>query len=147
MLNVVEELEVEKVEKAGIFSKIAGIFSRAEQYDEEGDQFETAAPANQNQPIKIRPASKYNITIRRSVQSFQEAVAAADGLKKGEQQIINLTQTDSILRDKIKDFLCGVNYSQEGSWEEIGENIFLLAPVCTHVEVAPASARMKAMRN
>jgi FtsZ-interacting cell division protein YlmF len=68
-------------------------------------------------------------------------------LKRGEQQIMNLSSCDETLREKIKDFMSGVNYSQEGTWEELGTNVYLLAPVHANVEVAPASPRMAAARN
>jgi len=96
---------------------------------------------------RFLPDSRYQIVVRRQIMSFQDAVAAADGLKRGEQQILNLSQADQALRDKIKDFMCGVNYAEEGTWEELGENIFLLAPPEAHVEVAPPSPRLAAQRN
>ena len=74
-------------------------------------------------------------------------MAAANGLKCGEQQILNLSSTESALRQKIVDFMCGVNYAQEGTWEEIGDNIFLVVPGNAYVEVAPATPRMNAVKN
>jgi cell division inhibitor SepF len=138
---------MERAEKAGIFSKIAGVFSKSTEEDVEEIEYErNPAPLPANQ-LKLRTANRYQVTVRRQILSFQDAVSAADGLKRGEQQILNLTQTDPVLRDKIKDFLCGVNYAHEGAWEEVGDNIYLLAPMQAFVEVAPASPRMKAMRN
>lgn len=89
----------------------------------------------------------YHITVRRQVVTFADAVAAADGLKKSEQQILNLCSADSQLREKIKDFLAGVNYAQEGTWEELGEHIYLLAPSNARVETAPATPRIVASNN
>jgi cell division inhibitor SepF len=77
--------------------------------------------------------------VRRSVVSFQDAIAAADGLKRGETQVLNLASATAELREKIKDFMCGVNYTAEGSWEEIGDHVYLLAPGAVYVEVAPCS--------
>ena len=138
---------LERSEKPGLFSRIANVFSRTEEFESEEAEYDKPANTTQANHLKLKAAHRYQITVRRQVLSFQDAVSAADGLKRGEQQILNLTQTDSILRDKIKDFLCGVNYAHEGAWEEIGENLYLLAPMQAHVEVAPASPRMKAMRN
>ncbi|MBL8087928.1 MAG: cell division protein SepF [Chthonomonas sp.] len=97
--------------------------------------------------IALHTNYKYAVTVRRQIISFQDAVAAADGLKRGEQQVLNLTAADTALREKIKDFMCGVNYAEEGTWEELGDNIFLLCPPHATVEVAPASPRMAAVRN
>ena len=60
----------------------------------------------------------------------------------GESQVLNLSMTAPDLREKIKDFMCGVNYSAEGTWAELGENVYLLSPSKTYVEVAPASPAM-----
>jgi len=74
-------------------------------------------------------------------------MAAANGLKRGEQQILHLSATDVALRQKIVDFMCGVNFSQEGTWEEVGENVYLIVPASAYVEVAPATPRMTALKN
>ncbi len=132
-----EELELQ--EKPGFFSKIANVFSRQEE-EEEIEQ--CSGPS-----LRINATYRYQITVRRQIVSFQDAVAAADGLKRGEQQVLNLTAADGPLREKIKDFMCGVNYSQEGTWEELGDNVFLLAPNHALVEVAPSTPRMAAARN
>lgn len=139
-----EEMELQ--EKPGLFSRVKNMFSREEDYMED-DVYDEATPTNKNTTFRVHTRGQYSITVRRSVQSFQDAVSAADGLKRGEQQILNLSSCDDSLRDKIKDFMCGVNYAHEGSWEELGENVYLLAPAHAAVEVAPATPKMQAQRN
>jgi cell division inhibitor SepF len=132
--------DLQTLERPGLFTRLAGLWNRNQEIEEGWDEpVPGFAPRSQTY--------RYQVTIRRQIVSFQDAVAAADGLKRGEQQILNLTMADPSLRDKIKDFMCGVNYAQEGSWEEIGEDIFLLAPAFALVDVAPASPRMTASRN
>jgi cell division inhibitor SepF len=87
------------------------------------------------------------MTVRRQVVTFDDALAAADGLKRGDQQILNLSGTDAVLRQKIVDFMSGVQYSQEATWEEIGDSVYLIAPSTVYVEIAPATPRMTATRN
>lgn len=130
--------DIELASRPGLFSRIAGVFSRNSREDGE-DAWPLPAPRTLSY--------RYHITVRRQVVSFSDAVAAADGLKQGEQQILNLNSADVAVREKIKDFLCGVNYANEGTWEELGENIYLLAPAHACVDVAPASPRMEAVRN
>jgi cell division inhibitor SepF len=89
----------------------------------------------------------YSLTVRKEVISLDDARAVANGIKRGEQQIINLTKTDPSTRQHIVDFLAGVNFTIEGTWEEIGENIFVIVPPTAHVEVAPPTPRMAAARN
>lgn len=121
--------------------RISSVLHRNEEYE---DDFE----ASTNNPrLRLQSTHRYHVTVRRQIVSFQDAVAAADGLKRGEQQILNLSMATPELREKIKDFMCGVNYTAEGTWEELGDNVYLLAPASAYVEVAPASQRMVAGRN
>lgn len=136
----------ETIEKTGFFGRIsdgiATLFHREEEYE---DDFELPAAASKKEGRL--PMHRYHITVRRQIVSFQDAVAAADGLKRGEQQVLNISMCAPELREKVKDFMCGVNYTAEGSWEELGDNVYLLAPATAYVEVAPASQRMVAGRN
>jgi cell division inhibitor SepF len=131
----------ELIEKPRLFGRIATLFSRNR---DESDDIYDDMPAT---PLRIHATHRYHITVRRQIVSFQDAVACADGLKRGEQQVLNLTMANQELREKIKDFLCGVNYAAEGTWEELGEQVYLLAPASAFVEVAPASPRAVAGRN
>lgn len=130
----------ETMERVGLFGRIKEYFARDEEFEDE-QEFPT------RNPLRVHSAHRYHVTVRRQIVSFQDAVAAADGLKRGEQQILNLSMCPAELREKIKDFMCGVNYNAEGTWEELGDAVFLLAPATAHVEVAPASQRMVAGRN
>ena len=133
-----EELALQ--DKPGLFTRIAGMFTR-EEFEDEVDTYQSS------KPLTIRSAHRYTVTVRRQVVSFDDAMAAADGLKKGEQQILNLSSTEPALRQKIVDFMSGVNFAQEGTWEEVGDDVYLIVPANAYVEVAPATPRMNAMRN
>ncbi len=128
-------------EKPGFFSRLTGVFHRDDEYEEN-----EAEPTTQS-PLTIKGAYRYTVTVRRQIVSFDDAMAAAGGLKRGEQQILNLASTEPVLRQKIVDFMCGVNFAHEGTWEEVGENIYLIVPASAYVEVAPATPRMNALKN
>jgi cell division inhibitor SepF len=136
-----EELELQ--EKPGLFSRLAGMFTR----EGEDEMEEETTTEKRSRTYELRSAYKYHVSIRRQIVSFDDALAAAQGFKRGEQQIINLTATEPTLRQKIVDFMCGVNFAQEGTWEEVGEHIYLVVPASVFVEVAPASPRANAARN
>ncbi len=133
------------LERPGFFGRISegitNFFHREEEFDDEME-LPSGRPS-----LKVQSMHRYHITIRRQIMSFQDAVAAADGLKRGEQQVLNISMCAPELREKVKDFMCGVNYTAEGTWEELGDNVFLLAPASAFVEVAPLSQRMVAGRN
>ena len=130
-------------DRPGIFGRLFGKFTRTEVYEEEVETMTEKTTA----PTGMRRDYRYTVTVRRQITSFDDAVAAAHGLKRGEQQIINLTGTEPLLRQKIVDFMSGVNFAHEGTWEEIGDAIYLVVPQNAYVEVAPATARSSAMRN
>ena len=76
-----------------------------------------------------------HVTVRRSVQSFDDARRAADGLKNGEQQIVNLEQTPNDMAERIIDFLNGATYALDGSVEKIGEQVYLFTPSSITIDV------------
>jgi len=51
------------------------------------------------------------------------------------------------LRDKTINFLCGVNYAQEGTWENVSPDVVLIAPKHALVELTPATPRMNSVSN
>jgi len=92
-------------------------------------------------PLRIEQTRRTHITIRRAVHSFDDARRAADGLKDGQQQIVNLEQTPADMAERITDFLNGATYALEGSVEKIGEQVYLFTPssVTIDVEEKPAA--------
>ena len=132
-------------DKPSIIGKIANLFTRSDYESDDDFGPETMDHAVVMSPM--RPLHRYTITVRKEVMNFEDAMATANGLKHGEQQILNLTLLTPEVKDKVLNFLCGVNYVQEGTWEEIGTDIYLIAPKQALVEVAPATPRMNALKN
>ncbi len=122
-----EELELQ--DRPGLLSKLSGLFGRNSVANAESGE------AGTNSVYQIRTAYRYSVTVRREISSFDDAYAAANGLKRGDQQVLNLTYTDPVLRQKIVDFMAGVAFAQEANWEEIGDHIYLVAPSSAFVEV------------
>ncbi|AIE86540.1 cell division protein SepF [Fimbriimonas ginsengisoli] len=142
-----EEMVIQ--DKPGFFGRITGMFTRTEEYEV---MEEEAAPVMHDRTSavaasQLRQNYRYTVTVRRQITSFDDAMAAANGLKRGEQQIMNLSATDPVTRQKIVDFMCGVNFAQEGTWEEVGEHVYLIVPSNAYVELAPPTPRVNALRN
>ncbi len=127
--------ELELQDKPGFFSRIASVFTR----HEEGEEADAGDPASQTYPL--RSSYRYQVTVRREIHSFDDSYAAANGLRRGEQQILNLSLTEPTLRQKIVDFMSGVAFAQDANWEEIGEHIYLVCPSSALVEVATSAPR------
>jgi len=85
--------------------------------------------------LRIDHGRRTHVTVRRSVQSFDDARRAADGLKSGQQQIVNLEQTPREMAERIVDFLNGATYALDGSVEKIGEQVYLFTPASVTVDV------------
>ncbi|MFN7172173.1 MAG: cell division protein SepF [Fimbriimonadaceae bacterium] len=143
--QLVMDYEHEEEDRPGFFSRLAARL-RGREFEEYEEDEESTTTSYRPRLAPMRDP-RARVTIRRSVNSFDEAYAAASDFREGEIQIINLTGTDARLRQKIVDFLSGVNFSLDGSWEELGEDIYILAPSHTMVEASPSSARGYATRN
>ena len=147
----------------GVFSRIMSHLRGHDDYEEE----EEVPSENQTQPIpasvrasgrapynplkrgttlRIDQARQTRITVRRSVQTFDDARRAADGLKDGQQQIVNLEQTPAEMAERITDFLNGATYALDGSVEKIGEQVYLFTPstVVIDIEDKPAPTGVRA---
>jgi len=106
----------------------------------EEDEDETL-PAHASD-VRYRRVHAYHIAIRKEVLSLEDARVAADGLKEGIQQILNLAATPQGLRERVIDFLNGVVYAIEGSVERVSEHVFVYAPPQAIID-APNSARAR----
>jgi cell division inhibitor SepF len=153
-----EQYDQPRNKSKSLFSwdRIKGLWDNDE-YEEEDDEDvdETAATAKPGDPraggsvgyrrppapaLRLESARRTHVIVRRAVQSFDDARRAADGLKSGQQQIINLETTDPDMAERIIDFLNGATYALDGSVEKIGEQVYLFTPhnICIDVEEKPA---------
>lgn len=106
------------------------------------DEASESAPANATN-IRYRRFHAYHVCIRKEIHSLEDARVAADGLKEGVQQIINLASTPQGVRERVIDFLNGVVYAIEGSVERVSEHVFVYAPPQAIIDApnAPRSER------
>ena len=75
------------------------------------------------------------------VTSFTDIQRAADRLKAGEPQIINLERTPAEVSERLIDFLNGVTYALDGYVEKIAEGAYLFTPshIAIHAESSGSS--------
>ena len=141
--------------QGGLFARVSRWFG-GDHYEEEEEEAEVETPApptdtrsggstvnplrRATPALRLDTARRTHITVRRAVQSFDDARRAADGLKEGLQQIINLEQTPPDMSERIIDFLNGATYAIDGSVEKIGEQVYLFTPsnILIDVEDKPA---------
>jgi cell division inhibitor SepF len=137
----------------GFFARIKRSFMGHEEWDDEEDDIRENASASHSASASVRGATpvislsrrsnglrleqskRAHVTVRRSVQNFDDARRAADGLKDGQQQIVNLEQTPADMAERIIDFLNGATYALDGSVEKIGEQVYLFTPSSVTIDV------------
>jgi cell division inhibitor SepF len=77
--------------------------------------------------FRVASAREGSITVM-PVTSFADVQKAADRLKAGEPQIINLEKTPAEVAERLIDFLNGVTYALDGYVEKVSEGAYLFTP-------------------
>ena len=85
--------------------------------------------------VRVRSSRVNRVSVWLTVSSFENAQQAADGLKDGHQQIVNLEKATPEVCQRIIDFLNGVTYALDGFVEKVGEKVFLFTPSNYVIEV------------
>lgn len=93
-----------------------------------------APPARSRDSFRVAPATgrEQSISVM-PVGSFGDVQKAADRLKSGEPQIINLEKTPPDVAERLIDFLNGVTYALDGYVEKISEGAYLFTP--SHIAI------------
>lgn len=133
MMN--EEMTADEIRRRGIWTRIKEGFGVSE-IEEDDEEFDEPADGVHKRPVTLRLQSVKvtHVAVRRP-QSFEDARVAADGLKEGRQQIVNLERTPQDLAERIIDFLNGVTYALNGFVEKVGDRVYLFAPSNTVIDV------------
>ena len=92
---------------------------------------QTPAAAN----LRLQTSRGGRVAVRLNAQVFEDAKLAADGLKAGEHQIVNLERATPQMGERIIDFLNGVCYALDGSVERVGEKVYMFVPANVVVDV------------
>ena len=86
-------------------------------------------------PMLELKAPRHNrIAVRRQVRVYDDAKPAADGLIKGEQQLINLEYASPQMAERVLDFLLGVTYALDGDYEKVSSRVYLFVPANIGIE-------------
>ena len=111
--------------------------------DEEIVYYEESGERRRHPALRVRSSRINQVSVWLSIQSFENAQMAADGLKDGNQQIVNLEKASPEVCARVVDFLNGVIYALDGCVEKVGEKVYLFAPnnYCVEVENDKAGRR------
>ena len=120
----------------GLWSRFKDRMGWGDYEDEEEIEF-VDDPGGRQRPVHVRVhSSRLNhVSVWLTVQSFDNAQQAADGLKIGHQQIVNLEKAAPEVCTRVIDFLGGVIYALDGYVERVGERVYLFTPANYRIEV------------
>lgn len=97
----------------------------------------TAAPSQRNNSnLRVHMSRASRVAVRLNLQVIDDARIAADGLKAGEHQIINLEKAKSEMAERILDFLVGACYALDGKVNRIGDRVYMFVPANVEVDTA-----------
>ena len=130
--------------RRGFWLRIRDGLLGAEELEDEADTG-AAAPRRTSAPLRLQPVRSGRVAVRLNAQIFEDARLAADGLKSGEHQLVNLERATPAMAERIIDFLNGVCYALDGTVERIGERVYMFVPANVTVEV-DSGARASAQR-
>ncbi len=143
-MNQQAELEEDEQRPQGFLARMREKLMGHDDYPEDDEataEADTHAalppPQRRSSPpaLRLEQARRTHVTVRRAVRGFDDARRAADGLKEGQQQIVNLEQTPVEMAERIIDFLNGATYALDGSVEKIGEQVYLFTPATVVIDV------------
>lgn len=129
------DMSADEVRRRGLWTRIKEGFGISE-LEEEYEDVEGVGEEGRRRPVTLRlhSARVSHVSVRQP-HSFEDARLAADGLKDGRQQIVNLEKTGPEMSERIIDFLNGVTYALNGFVEKVGDHVYLFAPSNTVIEV------------
>lgn len=125
----------EEEHEGGFWNRLLGRRDRHD--DEEEEVQEDRGNASRRNTFRIASAREGSISVM-PVGTFADIQKAADRLKSGEPQIINLERTPPEVSERLIDFLNGVTYALDGYVEKISEGAYLFTPshIAIHAETS-----------
>jgi cell division inhibitor SepF len=108
-------------------------------YDEFDDVLDDPGGSRRPVTLRLHPSRMHHISVWKSIQSLENAQEAADGLKAGHQQIVNLEKASPEICGRVIDFLNGVIYALDGYVEKVGDRVYLFTPSNYQIDVENSS--------
>ncbi len=128
-------MSAEDLRQRGFWTKIKEGFGISE-IEEEYIESDEVVGDSRKRPVTLKlQSTRVSYVSVRLPQSFDDARLAADGLKDGRQQIVNLEKTTPEMSERIIDFLNGVTYALNGFVEKVGDRVYLFAPSNVMIDV------------
>ncbi|MDH7568552.1 MAG: cell division protein SepF [Armatimonadota bacterium] len=125
--------EDEEMEQPGRWSRLKEWLGlgNGEYEEEEEDAPGTSTVRNTfGRPLQVQQGRQQQIH-RIVIRTYKDVVHAADMLKARRPVVLNLETTEPETARRALDFACGAAYALDGSYERVGEKVFLFTPSTT----------------
>lgn len=144
------ETQAEQEEhEGGFFNRLGRRWKDLTGMQEEEEEYEertngTAHRAPRRDTFRIASTREGSISVM-PVANFGDIQKAADRLKSGEPQIINLEKCPAEVSERLIDFLNGVTYALDGYVEKVSEGAYLFTPshIAIHADSSETPSPMK----
>jgi len=123
----------------GLWTRIKEKFGFGE-YDESEEEIEVGRKRRLI-PLRLSHSRVNCVSVWQCIQSLDNAQQAADGLKEGRSQIVNLEKASPEISARVIDFLNGVTYAIDGYVEKVGDRVYLFTPSAVVIDVTNGSER------
>jgi cell division inhibitor SepF len=155
MYNTKKNEEEYVEESTTLGARLKDWFGRFRDQDEdeeeiEGDiEAETVSYEETRRPASTTFSTAPNMRVSRvreqaihvlSAATFADIQKAADGIKQGIPQVVNLEKADAVMAERLKDFMNGVTYALDGYVEKISEKSYLFTPRTVEIKTEPTGA-------
>ncbi|MCL5105725.1 MAG: cell division protein SepF [Armatimonadetes bacterium] len=127
----------------GLWSKFKEKLGWADYEEEEVEFVEDSSGRRRPTTVRVHSSRPTYVSVWMTIQSFENAQQAADGLKEGHQQIVNLEKATPEVCTRVIDFLSGVIYALDGYIEKVGDKVYLFTPSNYVIEVENGSGSRK----
>lgn len=129
-------------EPRGFWTKLKDRVGLGEYEDELEDVIDDPGGRRRPVTLRIHPSRIHHVSVWKSIQSLENAQEAADGLKAGNQQIVNLETASPEICGRVIDFLNGVTYALDGYVEKVGDRVYLFTPANFEIDVENSNERI-----
>ena len=143
--------EFEMTESPGFFSRLFNRWRDTEAFEDEDASLTEDSPLGSSTRTSSRMdvlrihEKRYTVCVRREIRAFEDALSAAGSFKAGDQQILNLTETEASLRKTIEDFLAGVAFGMDGTFDAVAPHVYVLAPHQAKIDLVPATEKVASL--
>ncbi|EJP6471168.1 cell division protein SepF [Clostridium botulinum] len=103
-----------------------------EAVEEEVTPFISSSAKRNNKVVSIHTAVSAKVKIIKP-SSYEEAVDICDELKNRKIIIVNTTDLETKIAQRLLDFMGGASYALGGSLEEVEKSVYILAPSTVEV--------------